>query len=131
MASRLASLAAPTREPFKRAGRGLYAGKTKLSGNNVSFSQRKTRRSWKPNAQWAQLYSETLDRRIRVRVTAHALRCIDQAGGLDNYLTQTRPDKLGSEVALKWRARILQTRQVLDLIDEARAGASTAETASA
>ncbi|OQR95675.1 hypothetical protein THRCLA_22087 [Thraustotheca clavata] len=69
-----------------RAARGLFAGKDKRFGNNVSFSQRKTRRSWKVNHQWKHLYSEALDEKIGLNVTAHTLRCIDKVGGLDNYL---------------------------------------------
>ncbi|KAG9403645.1 39S ribosomal protein L24, mitochondrial [Aphanomyces cochlioides] len=69
-----------------RAARGLFAGRDKRFGNNVSFSQRKTRRSWKVNHHYKALYSEALDEKIPLNVTAHTLRCVDKAGGLDNYL---------------------------------------------
>jgi len=42
---------APLRAFMNRADRGLYAGKEILFGNNVSHSQRKTRRRWLPNVQ--------------------------------------------------------------------------------
>ncbi|KDO32626.1 hypothetical protein SPRG_02327 [Saprolegnia parasitica CBS 223.65] len=69
-----------------RAARGLFGGKDKRFGNNVSFSQRKTRRSWKVNHQWKHLYSEALDEMIGLNVTTHTMRCVDKVGGLDNYL---------------------------------------------
>ncbi|KAF0701096.1 Aste57867_8393 [Aphanomyces stellatus] len=69
-----------------RAARGLFAGRDKRFGNNVSFSQRKPRRSWKVNHQYKHLYSEALDEQIPLNVTTHTLRCVDKAGGLDNYL---------------------------------------------
>ena len=49
---RLQQLAAlPLRAFMHRANRGLYAGKEIQFGNNVSHSERKTRRTWKPNVQ--------------------------------------------------------------------------------
>ncbi|CAN0016354.1 unnamed protein product, partial [Choristocarpus tenellus] len=56
-------------------------------GNRISFSNRKTRRTWKPNVQLKRLWSETLERWIKFHVTTHALRCVDHAGGLDRYET--------------------------------------------
>ncbi|KAF0852325.1 mitochondrial ribosomal protein L28 (bL28m) [Andalucia godoyi] len=86
-----------------RAQRGLYAGRTILTGNNVSFSERKTRRLWKPNVQYKNMYSETLGQSIRMQVTAHALRCIDKAGGLDAYLLASRKSELNSVVGERLR----------------------------
>ena len=84
-------LRGPTKQHYSgRAIRGLFAGKDKGFGNNVSFSKRRTRRDWKVNAQWKKLYSESLDESIRLHVSTHALRSIDKAGGLDNYLLQTK-----------------------------------------
>ena len=68
----------------KRVKEGLYAGRNIGYGNNVSEDGgNKTRRHWKPNSHRKRLYSEVLDRLVSVNVTAHALRCIDKAGGLD------------------------------------------------
>lgn len=79
---------------------------------------------WLPNTHWKKLYSDTLGQHIRFRVTAHALRCIDKAGGLDNYLVNTSDEKLDSDVALVWRQRILQTQQLVDLLEEAKVEAA-------
>ena len=72
-----------------RAKRGLYHGKTVRFGNNVSDDGgNKTRRKWSPNAKRKRLYSEVLNRMVPMQVTAHALKCIDKAGGLDNYVLE-------------------------------------------
>ncbi|KAK9831689.1 hypothetical protein WJX74_006275 [Apatococcus lobatus] len=81
-----------------RAKRGLFAGKHIRFGNNVSEDGgNKTRRSWKPNVQRKKLYSDALQTMVSLKVTTHALRCIDKAGGLDNYILQSSPNKLQSD----------------------------------
>lgn len=54
-------------------------------GNNVSFSQRKTRRQFKPNMQSKRIYSPELKRTVRIRVSVKELRTIDKIG-LSAYL---------------------------------------------
>ena len=91
----------------KRVKEGLYAGRNIGYGNNVSEDGgNKTRRHWKPNSHRKRLYSEVLDRLVSVNVTAHALRCIDKAGGLDAYLLNTRPKDLLSNKAMEIRREI-------------------------
>lgn len=90
---------------FKRAQRGLFAGKQRGTGNKVSFSNRKyvhhgttavlccaslsrhpsdpfdacrTRRTWLPNVQKKRLFSDILNRHLRLNVTTAALRWIDK-----------------------------------------------------
>ncbi|EOY29220.1 Ribosomal L28 family, putative [Theobroma cacao] len=65
-----------------------------------------SRRSWKPNVQDKRLFSYILDRHIRVKVTTHALRCIDKAGGIDEYLLKTPYQKMDTEMGLFWKAKI-------------------------
>ena len=69
-----------------RSRRGLYNGKDIRAGNNVSFSMRATRRTFKPNVFIKRVYSDILNDMIRFHLTASTLRSIDKAGGLDNYL---------------------------------------------
>jgi large subunit ribosomal protein L28 len=69
-----------------RSRRGLYDGKDIRSGNNVSFSMRHTKRKFRPNVFIKRVYSEILDDMIPFHITTSALRSIDKAGGLDNYL---------------------------------------------
>lgn len=66
----------------------------------------RTRRSWKVNAHWKKLYSESLDESVRLHVTTHALRCIDKAGGLDTYLLSNPNHKIGTS-GVHTRDRIL------------------------
>ncbi|KMS98202.1 hypothetical protein BVRB_4g094660 [Beta vulgaris subsp. vulgaris] len=90
-----------------RAKRGLFAGRHIQYGNQVSEDGgNKTRRTWKPNVQEKRLFSYVLDRHIRVHVTTHALRCIDKAGGIDEYLLKTPYHKMDTEMGLLWKAKI-------------------------
>lgn len=90
-----------------RAHRGIFAGKHIRFGNRVSEDGgNKSRRSWKPNVQQKRLFSYILDRHIRVKVTTHALRCIDKAGGIDEYLLKTPYHKMDTEMGLFWKTKI-------------------------
>lgn len=52
---------------------------------------RATKRKFKPNVIIKRVYSEILDDMIRFHMTTSALRSIDKAGGLDNYLFKIQP----------------------------------------
>ena len=79
-------------------------GKSFQTGNNVSHAHNKTRRRFLPNLQKMTLFSETLGP-VSLKITATALRTIEQKGGLDDYLLGSPVSKL-SETALKLRKRI-------------------------
>ena len=110
-----------------RMKRGLYGGKGKQSGNHVSFSINRVRRTWSPNVHAQSLYSELLDCKLPFRATTHVLRTIDKLGGLDNYLLRTSDAKLDSDVATDAKrlleARLLQLEAVGTAI-EAPGGAA-------
>ena len=91
------------RHGSNRARRGLYDGKDVRTGNNVSFSMRATKRTFKPNRHMKRLYSETLDEMIRFHVTAATLRSVDKAGGLDNYLLNNKNIREGEGYDVKRR----------------------------
>lgn len=61
-------------------------GKGPLSGNNVPFSQKKTKRRFLPNIQKKKIYVPELDRVVQVKMSARAIRTMDKKGGLMNYL---------------------------------------------
>ena len=86
-----------------RSRRGLYNGKDIRSGNNVSFSMKKTKRTFKPNVFKKRVYSETLDEMVQFHLTTSALRSIDKAGGLDNYLLTSEYVTEGEGLAVKQR----------------------------
>jgi large subunit ribosomal protein L28 len=77
------------------------------SGQNVSHSNRKSKRRFEPNLQHAHLASEALGRTVHLRVTTRALRTVTKVGGLDAYLIQSDDAKLPPE-ALALKRRVLK-----------------------
>ena len=69
------------------------------SGNNVSHSNRKTKRRFEPNLQSVSLHSDVLGRNVRLRISARTLRTVDKKGGLDAYLRSAREATLPPEAA--------------------------------
>ncbi len=80
-------------------------GKRPHFGNKVSHANNKTRRRWQPNLQVCSFPSETLGKRITLRLTANGIRTVEHNGGIDAWLLSTRPSRL-SEEALKARKKI-------------------------
>ena len=56
------------------------SGKGPLVGNNVSFSQKKTKRRYLPNLQSKKVYVPELDRSVRIRMSVRAMRTVDKIG---------------------------------------------------
>ena len=76
------------------------------SGNNVSHSNRRTRRTFAPNLQNVTLISDSLGQSLRLRISARALRTVQKVGGLDAFLLATADANLPPEgLALKRRIR--------------------------
>ncbi|MBN9277667.1 MAG: 50S ribosomal protein L28 [Hyphomicrobium sp.] len=69
-------------------------GKLPMSGNLRSHAENKTRRVFRPNLCDVTLMSDTLKRKVRIRVSAHALKSIEHRGGLDAYLIKAKADEL-------------------------------------
>ena len=69
-------------------------GKAVQSGNKVSHSNRKTRTRFLPNLVQVTLISDALERGVRLRVSAAALRSVEHRGGLDNFLAKARDAEL-------------------------------------
>lgn len=92
-----------SRSRSNRSRRGLYDGKDIRSGNNLSFSMKANKRKFKPNVFLKRVYSETLDEMIRFHLTTSALRSIDKAGGLDNYLLKSKHVTEGKGLVAKQR----------------------------
>ncbi|BBF94700.1 50S ribosomal protein L28 [Blastochloris tepida] len=69
-------------------------GKAVLVGHKVSHSNRKTKRRFLPNLCNVTFRSETLDRDVRLRVSANALKTVDHRGGLDAFLVKARAEEL-------------------------------------
>jgi len=71
-------------------------GKGRLTGNNVSHANNRTKRVFLPNLQNVTLLSDTLERGIKFRVSTSGLRSVEHVGGLDNWLLKTSDDKLSA-----------------------------------
>ncbi|KAJ7535434.1 hypothetical protein O6H91_12G033500 [Diphasiastrum complanatum] len=98
-----------------RAKRGLYAGRHIQFGNKVSEDGgNKSRRTWMPNVQKKRLFSLALDQYIQVHITTHALRCIDKAGGIDEYLLKTPDHKLENSRCMFWKKHIGLAYELLE-----------------
>jgi large subunit ribosomal protein L28 len=98
---------------FKRANRGLYGDSMIRFGETVSEMGNRTKRSFKPNIQYASLYSEQLGQKVKVRLAACVLQRIDEAGGLDAYiLNQPVPESWFAE---KLKFKILMAKHQAEL----------------
>jgi large subunit ribosomal protein L28 len=64
-------------------------GKKPLPGNNVSFSNKKSGRKFKPNLQKKRLYIPEEDRWVTVKASAKALKTINKMG-ISNYIKKMR-----------------------------------------
>jgi large subunit ribosomal protein L28 len=84
-------------------------GKAVQSGNKVSHSNRKTRTRFLPNLVQVTLVSDMLERSVRLRVSAAALRSVEHRGGLDDFLVKAHESQL-SEDAVKLKREIAKKR---------------------
>lgn len=76
------------------ARRCELSGKAVQTGNNVSHAKRRTKRRFLPNLCNVTLESETLKKRVRLTISARALRSVEHCGGLDAYLLKAGDDEL-------------------------------------
>jgi len=76
------------------ARRCELTGKAVLTGNNVSHAKRRTKRRFLPNLCNVTLQSDALKKRVRLTISAHALRSVEHRGGLDAYLLKAGDDEL-------------------------------------
>jgi large subunit ribosomal protein L28 len=83
-------------------------GKGVLVGHKVSHSNIKTKRRFLPNLCNVTFTSDTLKRRVRLRVSANALKSVDHRGGLDAFLMKARDSEL-SRKALGLKRQIEKT----------------------
>jgi large subunit ribosomal protein L28 len=80
-------------------------GKAVQTGNLVSHSNRKTRTRFLPNLVNVSLISDSLQRSVRLRIAAAALRSVEHRGGLDAFLLKARDAELSMN-ALKLKREI-------------------------
>lgn len=86
----------------------------KLKGNKVSHSNRKTIRHFLPNLQSMEFFSETLQKKFKLKISVKTSRTILKCGGFDEFLLSrpglagkgTAASKCLTEFALKIRRKI-------------------------
>jgi large subunit ribosomal protein L28 len=71
-------------------------GKAVQTGNLVSHSNHKTRTRFLPNLCSVTLISDVLQRKLRFRVAAAALRSVEHRGGLDAFLVKAHDADLSA-----------------------------------
>ena len=99
----------------KGAERGLYGGKGIIYGEKVTFSNKKTKKIWRPNIQKKKYFSQILDTMVNIKLTTAAMRCIDKAGGFDSYIYHTPEKKLQSKLGMALKQRMRDVVQKFDL----------------
>lgn len=67
------------------------------TGNNVSHSQRKSRRTFNPNLRVAHYSSELTGQTYKLKIVAKTMRTIEKLGGFDAYMLK----KASSDMSLK------------------------------
>lgn len=113
MQAMLADYARAARQVMKRRHRAILGGKHIQFGNQYSETAgNRSRRTWKPNVQTKRIYSEALQKFMKLRVSTYVLKRCDAKGGLDNYLLKTPDSLLHSDLAVRVK------RQIIDALYE-------------
>ncbi|GJD80931.1 50S ribosomal protein L28 [Methylobacterium gregans] len=82
------------------ARRCELTGKAVQVGHLVSHSNRKTKTRFLPNLCNVTLQSDALNKSVRLRITAHALRSVEHRGGLDAFLIKAGESDLSQTAKL-------------------------------
>ena len=69
-------------------------GKLPMSGQIRSHAENKTKRTFRPNLCQVTLISDALQRKVRLRISAHALKTVERRGGLDAFLLKAKDEEL-------------------------------------
>lgn len=80
-------------------------------GNNVSHSNRHTKRTFRPNLQTKTYFSDILGRSVTLTLTARAIRTLDKYNGFDGFMQQVKNVRVRegfSENATKLRNLIVK-----------------------
>lgn len=72
-------------------------GKLPMSGQIRSHAENKTKRTFRPNLVNVTLMSDTLKRKVRLKISAHALRSVEHRGGLDAFLVKASREDLSPQ----------------------------------
>ena len=92
-------------------------GTIPMSGNNVSHSNRKTKRKFVPNLNQLSLKSDALSCDLNLKITSATLRTVNKYGNIDNFLVNYRFSRL-TDSAKKLRRKIIKSLEKSGKIDE-------------
>ncbi|KAJ0162256.1 54S ribosomal protein L24, mitochondrial, partial [Colletotrichum tanaceti] len=93
---------------YKQSNNGLYGSARIRHGHNVSEKHHQvSNRTWRPNVHYKRLWSEALGVRVRIRLTTRVLRTVEREGGIDAYVTKTKPARIKDLGPGGWRLRWL------------------------
>jgi large subunit ribosomal protein L28 len=84
-------------------------GKLPMAGQLRSHAENKTKRTFRPNLCDVTLISDALQRKVRLRISAHALKTVEHRGGLDAFLLKAREVEL-SDRCQKLRREVIKAR---------------------
>ena len=87
-------------------------GKIVITGNNVSHANNKTKRRFIPNLQNVSLYSDRLEKKIKLKIATSTLRTVEKNGGIDSFLISTSSKNL-STTAKKFKKSITKLNEKL------------------
>ena len=87
-------------------------GKIVITGNNVSHANNKTKRRFIPNLQNVSLYSDRLEKKIKLKIATSTLRTVEKNGGIDSFLITTSSKNL-SATAKKFKKSISKLNEKL------------------
>jgi len=77
-------------------------GKKVISGRTISITRSqisgRTKRKFNINLQKTSFYSESMDKMVKLRVTAAGIRTVEKKGGIDAYLLSMDDNKLTPEL---------------------------------
>ena len=86
-------------------------GKRPMSGNIRSHAENSTRRTFRPNLVNVTLMSDTLGKKVRLRVSANGLKSVEHRGGLDAFLLKAHDHELSEKcLSLKRELRKAATK---------------------
>ena len=80
-------------------------GTLPLSGQLRSHAENKSKRKFRPNLHNVTLMSDALGRKVRLRISARALKSVEHRGGLDAFLLKAKNEQL-SPTCLKIKREV-------------------------
>lgn len=85
-------------------------------GNNVSNSNRKTKRIFAPNLQKVTLKSDFLNKTFQFKLTTRTIRTITKYGSLDEYLIHTKAQNM-TALGVKLKRQLKKIPEVVKKIE--------------